>query len=109
MKQKIILTIIFLLYSLVIIKVTSLSVINHKLYTDLANSNIHKKIYIKPIRGIIYDTNNNPIAYNELRFSLLLKPHLKNSELNDTVAFINKYINIDTKKIIKTYKKQNSW
>jgi len=109
MKQKIILTIIFLLYLLIILKVTSLSVVNHKLYTDLANNNIHKKIYIKPIRGIIYDTNNNPIAYNELRFALLLKPHLKNNELNNTVKFINKYISIDTKKIIKTYKKQNSW
>jgi len=108
MKLRIILTIIFLAYLLIIIKVTDLSIINHKLYTDLANNNIHKKIYLKPIRGIIYDTNHNPIAYNELRFSLLLKPHLKNSELNKILNFINKYIKIDKKKIIKNYKKQNS-
>jgi penicillin-binding protein 2 len=109
MRQKIILTLIFLLYLLIILRVTDLSIINHKLYTDLANNNIHKKIYIKPIRGIIYDINHNPIAYNELRFSLLLKPHLKNIELNKTINFINNYIKIDENKIFKNYKKQNSW
>jgi penicillin-binding protein 2 len=109
MRQKIILTLIFLLYLLIILRVTDLSIINHKLYTDLANNNIHKRIYIKPIRGIIYDINHNPIAYNELRFSLLLKPHLKNIELNKTINFINNYIKIDENKIFKNYKKQNSW
>jgi penicillin-binding protein 2 len=109
MRQKVILSLIFLFYSIIIIRVADLSIIKHKLYTNLANNNIHKKIYIKPIRGIIYDTNHNLIAYNELRFSLLFKPHLKEKELNKTIEFVNKYIKMDKQKIYKEYKKQNSW
>jgi penicillin-binding protein 2 len=109
MRKKVILTIIFLLYLLIIIRVADLAVINHKFYTNLANNNIHKKIYLKPIRGIIYDSSHNPIAYNELRFSLLLKPHLKDIELNKTISFINNYIKINKNKIFRNYKKQNSW
>jgi penicillin-binding protein 2 len=109
MRLKIILYLIFFFYLIIVIKVIDLSISNHDFYSKLAQNNIHKKIYIKPIRGIIYDINNKPIAYNELRFSLLLKPHLKNDKLNETIKFINKYITINSNKLIKTYKKQNSW
>ena len=108
MRLKIILTLIFIFYIIILGRVYFLSIQNHNYYKTLANNNIHKKIYIKPTRGIIYDSNHIPIAYNELRFSLSLKPHLKEKELNNSLEFINKYIHIDKIKTIKTYKKQNS-
>jgi len=109
MKHKIILTSIFIFYIIIILKVSALSLLNHKLYTDLASENIHKKIPLTPIRGIIYDTNHNPLAYNELRFAILLKPHLKQNELDKTFQFVEKYIKINKNRLIKKYKKQNSF
>jgi len=108
MRLKIILTLIFIFYIIILGRVYFLSIQNHNYYKTLANNNIHKKIYIKPTRGIIYDSNHIPIAYNELRFSLSLKPHLKEKELNTTLEFINQYIQIDKIKTFKTYKRQNS-
>ena len=108
MRLKIILIIIFTFYLIILARVYFLSVQNNTYYKTLANNNIHKKIYIKPTRGIIYDTNHIPIAYNELRFSLSLKPHLKEKDLNNTLDFINKYLKIDKSKTFKTYKRQNS-
>ena len=108
MRLKIILFTIFIFYMIIAFRVYILSVVSHNHYSTLAKNNIHKKIYIKPIRGIIYDTKHTPIAYNELRFSILIKPHLKSNELNNTLYFINKYLPIKIKKLSKLYKKQNS-
>jgi len=108
MRLKIILIIIFTFYLIILARVYFLSVQNNTYYKTLANNNINKKIYIKPTRGIIYDTNHIPIAYNELRFSISIKPHLKEKDLNNTLDFINKYLKIDKIKTFNTYKRQNS-
>ncbi len=108
MRLKIILFFMFLLYLVIIAKVYLVSIKNHNLYTQLSSKNIHKKIYIKPTRGIIYDSNNIPIAYNQLKFSILLKPHLTTKELNSTLSYINKYLNINIPTLYKKYTKQNS-
>jgi penicillin-binding protein 2 len=107
MRLKVILFFIFLLYLVILGKVYLISIASHNYYDLLSSNNIHKKIYLKPVRGIIYDSNHIPIAYNELRFSLLLKPHLKEKELNQTLQFLSKYVDID-EKVFKNYKKQNS-
>ena len=108
MRLKIILFFMFLLYLVIIAKVYLVSIKNHNLYTQLSSKNIHKKIYIKPTRGIIYDSNNIPIAYNQLKFSILLKPHLTTKELNSTLSYISKYLNINIPTLYKKYTKQNS-
>lgn len=43
---------------------------------DLAQDKIISKSYIKPLRGNIYDRNGIILAYNEVLFSLVLKPDL---------------------------------
>jgi len=106
MRLKIIISLIFIAYLIILTRVYILSVNSHSYYSELANKNIHKKIYIKPIRGIIYDSNHQPIAYNELRFSISIKPHLK--DVNKTLTFIHKYLDFNVTKAYKTYKKQNS-
>jgi len=108
MRLKIILIFIFLFYMIILAKVYKLSVLEHNHYTMLAQQNINKKLYLKPIRGIIYDATHKPVAYNELRFSLLLKPHLHQEDLNNTLNYINKYLSFNIKKAFKNYKKKNS-
>ena len=108
MRLKIILFIIFCFYLLIIGRVYFLTIKQHSYYKNLAQENIHKKLYLKPTRGIIYDANHFPVAYNELKFSVLFKPHLKENELNNTIKELSRYLTIKTKKVYKTYKKQNS-
>jgi len=107
-RVKIILFFIFLLYLVILSRVYYLSIYSNNKYVTLAKNNIHSKIYLTPIRGIIYDSNHIPIAYNELKFSILLKPHLKSRELNNTLHFIHKYINFNLKKLFKKYKNRDS-
>ncbi len=63
---------------------------------DLVQSRIISKNYIKPLRGNIYDRNGIILAYNEVVFSLVLKPallpkeeELKNQVIQDIKSFFN--------------------
>jgi penicillin-binding protein 2 len=63
---------------------------------DLVQSRIISKNYIKPLRGNIYDRNGIIIAYNEVVFSLVLKPEslpkeeeFKNKVLQDIRSFFD--------------------
>jgi len=108
MQSRIILFLIFLLYSLLISRVYNLSVIFHKKYNKLSKENTIKIIDIAPIRGVIYDRNNNILAKNELRFDLTIKPHLKDKELNLTLNDISNVLDVNITKLYLNYKKQNS-
>jgi penicillin-binding protein 2 len=108
-RSKIVIAIIFLLFSILIYRVYDLSVLSYNKYNELANKNKEKIIPITPIRGIIFDRNDNPIAYNELRFNLALSPHLKNKQLMEKVKFLKSLLpDINETKLIKIYKMYNS-
>jgi penicillin-binding protein 2 len=108
MRWKILLLIIAILYFILLGKIYSISIKSHEYYEKLSQNNITKTVYLKPTRGIIYDNNNIPIAYNELRFSLLLKPHLKEKDLNKTLDDIANVLDIDKEKSYAIYKKISS-
>ncbi|GAB6044757.1 penicillin-binding protein 2 [Caminibacter profundus] len=108
MRTNIVIGVIFLFFTLLIYRVYSLSILSHEKYVKLSQKNIIKEIPIAPIRGIIYDRDNTPVALNELRFNLTLKPHLKDTELNATIKNIAEVIDINKTKVFYTYKKQNS-
>ena len=109
MRIKIILSIILLFYSLLIYRVYQLSIKSNEKYNKLSLKNREKQIPIAPIRGVIYDRNSNPLAYNELRFDIALKPHLNADELNESINDIKETLNdINTTKLINEYKKENS-
>jgi penicillin-binding protein 2 len=103
MRWKLLLFLIAIAYFILLGKIYSISIKSHNYYETLSQNNITKTIHLKPTRGIIYDNNKTPVAYNELRFSILLKPHLKMKELNSTVNYINKIIKVDKHKILKAY------
>lgn len=108
MRTNIVIGVIVLFFTLLIYRVYSLSILSHEKYVKLSQKNIIKEIPIAPIRGIIYDRDNTPVALNELRFDLTLKPHLKDTELNTTIKNIAEVIDINKTKVFYTYKKQNS-
>ncbi len=107
-RLKLVIIVIFLSYFFILFKVYDLSIVSYKYYDQLAKDNINKKLYIIPIRGIIYDSNHIPVAYNELRFSILFRPHMKQKELNKTIDFLNKSLDFNKTKIFKTYISKNS-
>jgi len=106
---KIILSIILLFYSLLIYRVYQLSIKSNEKYSKLSVKNREKQIHIAPIRGVIYDRNSNPLAYNELRFDIALRAHLNTDELNESIKDIKETLSdINTTKLIDEYKKENS-
>ena len=109
MRTKIVLSIIFLFYALLIYRVYDLSVISNQKYSKLSLQNKQKEILIPPIRGVIYDRNSKPVAYNELRFDIALKPHLKKTEILEALNDLNETLNdVNVSKLYEIYHKENS-
>ena len=96
------------------VRVFFLSVESHSHYVKLSEQNTIKYERIAPVRGEIVDTKNRPIAINKLGFRLLLAPHLsrkKNSAVfNEELKVLKKLLpSLDVKKMIKNYKKKESF
>ena len=108
MRTNIVILIIFSFFSLLVYRVYDLSIASYKKYSNLSEKNIKKEILVAPVRGVIYDRNGNPVALNELRFNLTIKPHLKKKQLMDTLENIKEVYDINVSQIAKIYQKQNS-
>lgn len=71
-------------------------------YFISAESNVLRKIYTFPARGVIFDRNEKPLAQNEAVYDLMVIPNqVKNI---DTLALCN-LIGIDTATFKKNFKK----
>ncbi|ACM93375.1 peptidoglycan glycosyltransferase [Nautilia profundicola AmH] len=109
MRTKIVLSIILVFYAVLIYRVYDLSVKSNEKYKKLSLQNRQKEILIAPVRGVIYDRKGNPVAYNELRFDIALKPHLKKEDLIEAVQELTDTLNdINASKILQIYNKENS-
>ena len=108
MRTKIVLFIIFFSYLILIYRVYELSVLSYTKYNTLSQKNYIKKLPLLPVRGVIFDRNNIPVALNQLRFNLTLKPHLSNTELNSTINDISEILDVNKSKLIAVYKKNDS-
>ena len=110
MQIYIILVLIFFLYGIVVFRLYDLTINLNLKYNTLSIKNIKKEIPLIPPRGIILDKNNIPIAYNELKFNVSLKPHLAMKELNDSIHLLKAvFKDINTTKLIKVYNSLNSF
>lgn len=90
-------------------KIFVLTIRSHQYFEKLAQRNMTKKEILIPVRGQIFDRNKEPLAINELGFSISLTPSLKDNILSEQTLIINKFFpDIDQEEIIKNYKKQNS-
>ncbi len=110
MQIRIVLSIIFIFYAILIYRVYDLSIKSNEKYTKLSLQNREKEISIAPIRGVIYDSKKRPVAYNELRFDIALKPHLEKLELFNALNELCKTIggDINVSKLLNIYDKKNS-
>jgi penicillin-binding protein 2 len=109
MRTKIVLSIIFIFYTVLVYRAYDLSIKSNEKYTQLSLQNREKKISIAPVRGVIYDRKGSPVAYNELRFDIALKPHLKKDELFSALSELTQTLNdVNGSKLLEIYNKENS-
>ena len=105
MQNRLFIGFVFIIYAILVFRVFNLAVNNHREYNKLAKNNATKKIPLVPIRGVILDRNGTPLAINELRFDIAVKPHLKGEELNSTLNDIASLLDENYTKIYRDYKK----
>lgn len=114
MKVRFILFVFIATWLALLVRVFMLSVESNTYYEKLSYDNTIKTEQIPPVRGEILDTNNKPVAINELGFKIQLAPHLtlkKNQyifdeEINTLIGLLP---NLNREKIIKSYKKTDSY
>ncbi len=86
-----------------------INVINHEYYEKFAEKNAIRTEVLLPMRGLILDRNNEPLAINEIGFSISLIPKIRNkqvieSEVDKIVSFLP---HLDKDELIDTYNKNN--
>lgn len=65
---------IFILTSILILRVYNLQIVNHEYYTEEALGNQMRSMPITPARGKIFDRNGQILATNQLSYRLTLTP-----------------------------------
>jgi penicillin-binding protein 2 len=114
MKIKILLTFFIIVWIGLVVRVFHLSIQFNEYYENLSENNSIKSELSAPVRGEILDRNNEPIAINELGFKIAFAPHLTKGKdttlLDKEIAYLHSMIpTLDSKKIAKTYKQQDSY
>ncbi|PAF42797.1 penicillin-binding protein 2 [Helicobacter sp. 11S02596-1] len=108
-RYKILISIFILVWIALITKIFVITIKSHEYFEKLAQRNMTKKEILVPSRGQILDRNGEPLAINELGFSILLNPSLKDKELEKQITIIQSFFpNADSSEITKAYKKQDS-
>jgi len=113
-KIKFIIFIFASIWLALIVRVFSLAVQSNDYYEKLSLNNTIKHESIAPVRGEIVDRKNRPIAINTLGFKIQLAPHLrlkkaKGAFEKDIAYLIKLFPNLEKEKIIKNYKRKDSF
>lgn len=96
-------------FAIIIIKLYMLAIARHEYYNKLSLTNTIKTEILVPTRGQILDRNNEPLAINELGFTVALKNRLSKDEVERELAFLAKHINdVNIDKLHSIYDKFNS-
>jgi penicillin-binding protein 2 len=96
---------------MLISRIYQISIKSNYYYENLAQNNIERKYFIKPVRGEILDRKGKLLAVNKIGFSIKLAPHLKKDSqiLNDTIKIIVKeFPDYNATKLLKRYHQKNS-
>ncbi|MFV7790236.1 penicillin-binding protein 2 [Aliarcobacter lanthieri] len=111
------LNIIYIFVSLICVMILSrvyfLSIKSNTYYEELSKNNYIKKTYKAPTRGVIEDRNGEPLALNQMGFSILIKPHLrgkKNQEKLENIIdiIVEQFPQYEKAKLIKDYIRNDS-
>ncbi len=99
---------------ILLFRVYSLSVKSNEYYERLSVQNYVKRVYKAPIRGIIKDRNGEPLAINNLGFSIEVKPHLESTRTIKKLHRVCELIasqfpdKFTKEELLEKYKKNNS-
>ena len=74
MRFPILITIFVLFWLMLISRIYQISIKSNYYYEHLAQMNIERKYYIKPVRGEILDRNGKLLAVNDIGFSIKIAP-----------------------------------
>ena len=120
MRFIIVITIFVLFWILLISRIYQISIKSNYYYDNLAQMNIERKYYIKPVRGEILDRKGKLLAVNDIGFSIKVAPHLtkynkdtKKREPNEKLdklldAIVKEFPDQNKTKLIKKYLKKDS-
>lgn len=93
MRFAIIFVIFTLFWIMLVSKIYQISIKSNYYYEHLAQMNIERKYFIKPVRGEILDKNRKLLAVNNIGFSIKLAPGLskhRNEKYESTLKHIMK-------------------
>ncbi|RBQ31533.1 penicillin-binding protein 2 [Arcobacter sp. FW59] len=111
------LNLIYIFVTLICIMILSrvyfLSIKSNTYYEELSQNNYIKKTYKAPTRGVIEDRNGEPLALNQMGFSILIKPHLrakKHQEKLENIIniIVEQFPQYEKDKLIKDYMRNDS-
>ena len=110
MRIKIAFTLLALMWILLLTRVYYLSIKSNKYYEQIAEQNSIKSERIAPVRGQILDRNLQPLAVNDLGFSINVKPHIKkDTELNSYIEHIvSVFPELNATQLAKNYRRLDS-
>jgi len=111
MRYKLIFSIFFLIWVVMIVRLYHISMTKNFYYEQLAKENIEQKRYIKPVRGEIVDSKGKLLAMNRIGFSISIKPHLKrdSKQLENIVdKLVQTFPDLNKTIMMKVYKKKSS-
>jgi len=103
-RLKLVLIFIFLLTSVLLVRIYNLQVVNHEFYQEEALGNQMRSLPITPNRGKIYDRNGILLATNLLTYQLTLTPE-KVDNISKTLLQLER-LNFINKNDIKAYYKK---
>lgn len=94
-RYKIILNFIGIVFLIILARLYYISVISHERFKEQARHNIMRTEMLIPVRGQILDRNNQPLAINNLGYSISLSPYLgKKNNLKLLDSEINKIVSL---------------
>jgi len=120
MRFGIIITLFALFWILLISRIYQISIKSNYYYDNLAQMNIERKYYIKPVRGEILDRHGKLLAVNDIGFSIKIAPHLtkysreqkkrvpKEKLLKLIGMIVNDFPEFNQTKLLKKYLKKDS-
>jgi len=113
MRMRIVFGVIALFWIMLLGRIYHLSVNSNTYYNEIAEQNAIKTIYIPPVRGIIFDSHDKPMAVNRLGFSIYVRPHLSANKkvkiLDDELAYIGSLFgDLNVTKLKNEYIKNDS-
>ncbi|CAA6811839.1 MAG: Cell division protein FtsI [Peptidoglycan synthetase] (EC [uncultured Sulfurovum sp.] len=120
MRFPIVITIFVLFWIMLVSRIYQISIKSNYYYENLAQMNIERKYFIKPVRGEILDRNGKLLAVNDIGFSIKIAPHLTrydkeqkkrvpDEKLDKLITgIVNEFPDLNKTKLIKKYLKKDS-